>query len=46
MLAVLFVSQVMFLSYGAMISSLPVALTNGFTTLFVGILILLKWRYG
>ena len=46
MLALLFVSQVMFLSYGVLISSLPVALTNAFTTLFVGILVFLKWRHG
>ena len=46
MLALLFVSQVMFLSYGVLISSLPIALTNAFTTIFVGILVILKWRHG
>lgn len=46
MLALLFTSQVLFLSYGLSISSLPVALTNAFTTLFVGILVLLKARHG
>ena len=46
MLAILFVSQVMFLAYGILISSVPVALTNTFTTLFVGILAFLKIRHG
>ena len=46
MLALLFASQVMFLAYGLLISSLPIALTNAFTTLFVGILVLLKLKHG
>lgn len=46
MLALLFVSQVLFLSYGVLISSLPIALTNAFTTLFVGILVFLKLKHG
>jgi MtN3 and saliva related transmembrane protein len=46
MLAILFASQVMFLTYGILMSSLPVALTNAFTTLFVGILVFLKIRHG
>jgi len=46
MLALLFSSQVMFLAYGILISSVPVALTNAFTTLFVGILTFLKIRHG
>ncbi|MCX6770860.1 MAG: SemiSWEET family transporter [Candidatus Micrarchaeota archaeon] len=46
MLALLFISQVLFLTYGILISSLPVALTNAFTTLFVGILAFLKIRHG
>jgi len=46
MLALLFVSQVMFLAYGVLIGSLPVVLTNAFTTLFTGILAFLKIRHG
>lgn len=46
MLALLFSSQVMFLAYGILISSVPVALTNAFTTLFVGILTFFKIRHG
>ena len=46
MLAILLVSQVMFLAYGLLIASAPVALTNAFTTLFVGILAVLKWKHG
>lgn len=46
MLAILFVSQVMFLAYGILISSLPVALTNLFTTIFVGTLVALKLKHG
>jgi len=46
MLALLLASQVMFLTYGLLISSLPIALTNAFTTLFVGILVFLKLKHG
>ena len=46
MLALLFASQVMFLAYGILIASLPIALTNAFTTLFVGLLAFLKLRHG
>ena len=36
MLSLLLTSQVMFLTYGVLISSLPVALTNAFTTVIIG----------
>ena len=46
MIGILLVSQILWLFYGIAISSLPVALTNAFTTLFLSILAYLKLRHG
>lgn len=45
MVLVLLVSQAMWLAYGLLIGSLPVALTNAATTLFLAALALMKREY-
>ena len=46
MITILGISQVMWLYYGIAIGSLPVAITNFFTTIFLSILAYLKFRHG
>lgn len=45
MILVLLASQAMWLAYGLLIGSLPVALTNAATTLFLAALALMKRKY-
>jgi MtN3 and saliva related transmembrane protein len=46
MVGLLFTSQVMWIAYGLMINSMPVVLTNAASALSVGVLLLLKLKYG
>lgn len=45
MIGTLLASQLLWLYYGIAVGSLPVALTNAFTTLFLAVLALMKWKY-
>ncbi|MEM2137934.1 MAG: SemiSWEET family transporter [Candidatus Anstonellaceae archaeon] len=46
LIAILLTSQILWVVYGYAIGSLPVLLTNTFTTIFLSILAFLKFRYG
>lgn len=46
MICILLTSQILWVIYGYSIGSLPVLLTNSFTTIFLSILAYLKLRYG
>lgn len=45
MLLILLASQILWLIYGLLIDSIPVALTNAATTLFLSALALMKYKY-